>query len=128
MVTTSSTISTRVAGLEAEAAAKLERALRPLDEHRRLAERAAHFVADDHAAHRRRDDRFDVVADLLRELRGERAGEALGPRRVHQHARALQVARAPQARGQDEMAFEQRVGGAEFGEDFVVGHHLRSGH
>ena len=68
VVTMSSTISTRVAGLEAEAAAKLERALRPLDEHRRLAQRAAHFVADDHPAHRRRDDDVDLLADLGREL------------------------------------------------------------
>ena len=63
------------------------------------------------------------VAKLGREFRGERRGEPLGARRVHQHPRALQVARAAQARGQDEMAFEQRVGGAEFGQDLVVGHH-----
>ena len=56
------------------------------------------------------------------QLGGERPGQPLGPRRVHQHPRALQVARAAQARREDEMAFEQRVGGAEFGEDLVVGH------
>ena len=62
VVTTSSTISTRCAGLEREAAAKLERPFGPLDEHRRLAQRPAHFMADDHPAHRRRDDRVDRLA------------------------------------------------------------------
>ena len=45
-----------------------------------------------------------------------------GAHRIHQHPRALQVARAVQARGQDEMALEQRAGGAEFGQDFLFGH------
>ena len=46
-------------------------------------------------------------------------------RRIHQHARALQVTRAPETRGKDEMPLEQRVGSAEFGKDVVVGHRLR---
>ena len=81
-MTTSSTISTLVPGLEPEAAAKLEHALRPLDEHRRLAQRAAHLVADDHAAHRRRDDGLDlhrgqlggIFAASARASRSARAG------------------------------------------------------
>ena len=42
--------------------------------------------------------------------------------RVHQHPRALQVARAAQPRREDEMAFEQRLGSAEFRQNLVVGH------
>ena len=53
---------------------------------------------------------------------GERGGEPRGARRVHQHPGALQVARAVQAGGEDEMPLEQRIGGAEFGEDLVFGH------
>ena len=106
------------AGLEAKPRRSSNVPSRPLEEHRGLAQRAAHFMADDHAAHRRRDD--DV--DCAREDRRAACRRAPGPavrraRRVHQHARALQIARAAQARRQDEMPFEQRVGGAEFGED-----------
>ncbi len=69
------------AGIEPKAAAQLEHALRPLEEHRRLAQRAAHFVADDHAAHRRRDDDVDPVANLARKLGGEGPGQPFGPGR-----------------------------------------------
>ena len=37
------------------------------------------------------------------------AARRRGARRIHQHARALQVVRAVQARGEDEMALEQRA-------------------
>ena len=50
-------------GLEREAAAELEDALGPLEEHRRTAQRAAHFMADDDPAHRRRDDDVDRARD-----------------------------------------------------------------
>ena len=123
-MTTSSTISTSRAWIEMEAAAKLERAFGPLEEHRRLAQGAAHFVADDHAAHRRRDDGVDPVTHLGGQLGGERLRQPLGPLRVHQHPRALQILGAAKAGREDEMAFEQRVGGAEFRENFIVGHHV----
>ena len=123
VVTTSSTSSTALAGLHAKAAAKLERPLRPFDEHRRLAERAAHFMADDHAAHRRGDHRVHILAHLLWELFGQRSRQPLGAGRVHQHARALEIARASQARGQDEVPFEQCVRRAEFREDLIVAQH-----
>ena len=127
-MTTSSTSSTFWPGREPEAAAQLERAGRPLDEDRLDAERAAHFVADDDAAHRRRDDDVDLGAQIARGMRGgQRRGEPRGARRIHQHPRALQVARAVQARGEDEMALEQRAGGAEFGQNFLFGHRLPPG-
>ena len=78
-----------------------------------FAQRAAHFVADDDPAHRRRDHRRRSPAYLCGQLCGQRAGQPLGPPGVHQHPRALQVARAAQARREDEMAFEQRLRGAE---------------
>ena len=72
------------------------------------------------------------LAQLGRDLGGQRPRQPLGARRVHQHPRALQIVRAAQARGQDEMALEQRVGGPELGEDLVVAHHraaaIRPGH
>ena len=85
-------------------------------------------MADDDSAHRGGHDRLDALAELGRKLVGERPRQALGPRRVHQHPRALQVERAAKARGKDEMAFEQRVRGAELGKDLVVGHHVELRH
>ena len=67
VVTTSSTMQHFLPRREAEAAAQLERALRPFDEHRRLAQRPAHFMADDHAAHGRRDDGLDLARASPRE-------------------------------------------------------------
>ena len=87
-----------------EPAAKLEHPLRALDEHRRLAERARQLLADDHTAHRRRHDRLDPLPNLGRQLLGQGPRQPLGPRRVHQDSRALQVARASKARGEDEMS------------------------
>ena len=123
VVTTSSTSSTFWPGSSRKPRRSSNVPVGPLDEHRLDAQRAAHFVADDHPAHRRRDDDLDLRAQ-------SRAGcvaasaEARrdGARRVHQHPRALQVARAVQPRGEDEMALEQRAGGAEFGQDFLFGH------
>ena len=126
VVTTSSTSQHALARVQAEAAAKFEHALRPLDEHRRFAQRASHFMADDHPAHRRRHDDIDPIPNVGRDLFCERARQPLGSRGVHQHTRALQVARAAQAGRKNEMAFEQRVGGAELVKDFVVGHHRSS--
>jgi hypothetical protein len=122
VVTTSSTISTFGAGVDRKAAAQFEGARRPLDENRRLAERAAHFMPDDDAAHRGRDDDIDRLFEVARQLRGERDGEPSGALGVHQDARALQVIFAVAARGEQEMALEQGVGGAEFGQDFIIGH------
>jgi hypothetical protein len=53
---------------------------------------------------------------------GKRLGHPFGPARVHQKPRALQIARASQARREDEMSFEQRIRLAEFCKDFLVGH------
>ncbi len=125
VVTTSSTSRTLGAGIEAEAAAQFEGAGRALDEHRGQAEGAAHFVADDDPAHRRGDHRLQSAAEGGVDLVGERAGETLGARRVHQHPRALQVARRAEARGEDEVAFEQRFGSPEFGQNILFGHASR---
>src|SRR5215218_8311505 len=108
--------------MEAKATAKLEPSLRPFDEDRRFAQRTAYFMADDHTAHRRRDDDVDLAARFFREPARERAGDPLGPGRVHEQARALQVAWAAETRREDEMAFEQRVRGAKFPQHFLFGH------
>src|SRR5215207_2248504 len=108
--------------MEAKATAKLEPSLRPFDEDRRLAERTAHFMADDHAAHGRRDDDVDLTTCFFRDASCERAGDPLGPGRVHEQARALQVAWAAETRREDEMAFEQRVRGAKFPQHFLFRH------
>ena len=79
-------------------------------------------MADDDAAHRRRDDDARSATGARRDRRGERLGQRRGARGVHQHPRALQIERAAQARGEDEMALQQRAGGAEFGQDFLFGH------
>lgn len=100
----------------------MEGSLGPLQEHARHAQRTRHFMADDHAAHGGGDDRADLCLDLRRDFRGHRLAQPGGARRVHQDARTLQIAWAAQARGQDEMPFEQRLGGAELGEDVVIGH------
>ena len=65
---------------------------------------------------------LDLVADLRWHLVDQRPRQPLGPGRVHQHPRALQVPRAAKTRGKDEMAVEQCLGGAKFGQDFLIGH------
>src|SRR5690349_2395006 len=106
-----------------EAAAKLEHALRPLNEHRWTPKRAAHLMPDDDAAHRRRDDRLNLVAQFGWDLRRERLRQPLCPGAVHQYSRALQIARAAKPGREDEMALEQRIRRPEFGENVLVGHH-----
>jgi len=49
---------------------------------------------------------MDAVADVLRNPGGELAREPLAASWVHQNARALQVSWAPEARGKNEMTFE----------------------
>ena len=55
-------------GFEPEAAAQFEGAGRAFEEHRVLAQRAAHLVADDKAAHRRADHRVDLRTHLARDF------------------------------------------------------------
>jgi len=81
-------------------------------------------MADDHAAHRRRDHGIHGVANLGGKLGRERLRQPLGPLWIHQHAGALQIARAPEPGRQNEMPLEQRVGSAKFGQDLIVRHHL----
>ncbi|PAV69700.1 hypothetical protein WR25_05070 [Diploscapter pachys] len=115
-------VASRAISSSAEAAAQLERAGGTFDEHRLDAQRTRHLMARDHAAHRGADDRADPCLQFGGNALHQRVGQAGATARVHQHARALQVARAAQARRQDEMPFEQRVRGAEFGQHVVVGH------
>ena len=51
-----------------------------------------------------------------------RSGNPLGPGRVHEQARALQVTGAAEAGRENEMAFEQRVRGAKFPQHFLFRH------
>ena len=67
-------------------------------------------------------DRIDRMAQLPRQLLAQGAREAVGASRVHQHPRALQVVGAVAAAREQEVAFEQRFGLAEFVQDFFVGH------
>ena len=75
----------------------------------------------DHAAHRGGDDRRDARTKVGGDAGGKGFGQLRAAPRVHQDARALQVAGAAQAGGQDEMAFEQCLCGAEFGQHLFVG-------
>ena len=50
-----------------------------------------------------------VIIDRPIRFDAERVRLTVEYRRVHQDARALQIARAVQSRGQDEMPFEQRA-------------------
>jgi hypothetical protein len=63
-----------------------------------------------------------LIADQLWNSGSELARQPLCAARVHQHSRALEIFWAPQTRREDEMAFQERVCGAEFGKDLVVGH------
>src|SRR6185295_4508187 len=89
------------------------------DEDRADAERARDLVADDDAAERRREDhRRPQITGALR----DRAAQRLGMLRMLQHQRALQIARAVQARGQPEVSVEQRARAAIEIEEIVARH------
>jgi len=98
--------------------------LRPFYKHCRLGQHPAHLVADDHPAHGRRDNHFDVGAQVLGNRLGQCLGQPFGPAWIHQHAGALQIFRAAEARREDEMTFEQSARSAKFSEDLVVRHGL----
>ncbi len=111
------------ARVDRETAAQFEGARRPLDENRRLAQRATHFMPDDDAAHCRATRTTSIASpEVARQLRRERDREPSGALGVHQHARALEVIFAVTPRREQEMPLEQGVGGAEFGQDFIIGH------
>jgi hypothetical protein len=83
-----------LARLEPEAAAQRHRTVLPLGEERPAAQGARQLVPHQHAAQRGRDHRVRPRGaqrgpQRLRQL----AAQPSGQRRVHQHARALQVAR-----------------------------------
>jgi hypothetical protein len=79
-------------------------------------------MADDDAAHCRRHDHLDLALVHHRQAARDGRAEPGRARRVHQHARALQVAGAVKPRGQDEVTFEQGFGIAELGQDLVLSH------
>ena len=112
VVMMSSTISTRAPGANVEAAPQLEHAVLALDENRLRAEPARRLVARHDAAERRRGDDVDL-AECLARHRGQRPAELFRARRVLEDEHLLQEHRRAQARGQNEMALEQRAGGAE---------------
>ena len=92
VVTTSSTISDlRAPGSSAKPRRSSKIAVRPLDEHRVPSERAAHFVADDHAAHRRRDDASMALrgprGQACRPAPGQPFGAGRGPSADRAHCR-----------------------------------------
>ena len=104
-----------------EAAAQLELALLTFDEHRLAAERPCSLISRDDAADCRRHDQVHLperAADLV----GQRAANALASHRILEDAHLLQEDRRAQAGGKDEVPLQEGAGGAEFGEDFVVGH------
>ena len=100
-----------------KAAPQLEFAGLALDEYRLGAEPARRLVAGHDAAERRRDHDVDV-AERRSRLRGQRAAQPRGARRILEHHHLLQKHRRMQPGGQDEMALQQGAGGAEFVEDF----------
>ena len=118
----SSTIRQRAPFAIVKPRRKVELAIDALEEDRRHAELPAHLIADDDAAHGGRGDEIDRTGRFCAHLRGEGRAQALGARRIHEHAGALQIARAVQARGQNEMTLEQRARAAKFLQDLVLRH------
>ena len=88
--TMSSTISTGWPFFEREIAAQLELAVLPLDIHRRQAQLAAHLIARDDAADRRRDDGGDLLLHLFAHLLRQRLAQLGGALGVLEHQRLLQ--------------------------------------
>jgi hypothetical protein len=128
VVTTSSIIKTLVPGEIANPRPQLERARRPLEKHCVESERAAHFMPGDYAAHCGRNDGTELILYFIGNAAGQFIGQHCTARRIHKDARALQVTRASEPRGQDEMSFQQRIGGPKFGQYLFVSHRMRSAH
>ena len=91
-------------GRELEPAPQGQPAVLAFGEQRPHAERARNFMADDHAAERRRQ--HDGRGQLAH-LRLDRSAERAGGHRILQHEGALQVAAAVQAGREAEVALEQ---------------------
>src|SRR5262245_18291039 len=108
--------------VDGEAAPQAELALDPLEEDRCDPQLPRHLKADDDATHGGRGNQIDLSTDLGLDLLDKNGAQPGGARRVHQDARALQISRAVQSGGQDEMAFEQRAGRLEFRQNLVLGH------
>ena len=94
-------------GGEREAPAQRQPAVAPFGEDGPDAERAGHLVSDDHAAEGRGQDH---ARRQRTHPRRHRRAERRGPRRVLEHQRALQVARAVQAGRELEMPLQQGAG------------------
>ena len=107
VVITSSTTTTPSPGRMREAAAQGHRAVLALGEEGAAAESPRHLVGDDHAAQRGCDHRARRLPEHGAERGRQRAAQARGHHRIHEHARALQVARGVQARGQQEVALQE---------------------
>ena len=103
-----------------EAAPEPEDAVLALDEDRLGAEPARRLVARHDAADRGRSDDVDRAERRAR-LLGQRPAQPLGARRILEDEHLLQEDRRMQAGRQDEMAFEQRAGGAELVKRLVGG-------
>ncbi|MNN56761.1 hypothetical protein D3C81_1717110 [compost metagenome] len=82
---------------------------------------ARRFIAGNDAADGGRD-RHVHRTDRGHDLVGQSLAQALAAARVHEDQVLLQEDRAVQARGQDEMAFAQGAGVAEFVEDVFSVH------
>ena len=105
-----------------EAAPQLEGAVDTLEKDRWKPKLAAYLIANDNAAHGRRNNKVggDVCGpDFLR----KRRTQLLRALRFHQDPRALKVSDRMEARGKYEMAFEESPGFAEFFKDGVVRQH-----
>ena len=107
---TSSTTTTGSPVVEREAAAQRHRAVLALGEQPAAAEGAGDLVGHEHAAEGGGHDRARRPRRRSsgRSRSASAGAEARGEGGVHEHARALQVARRVQPRGEEEVALQER--------------------
>ncbi|GAA3258635.1 hypothetical protein GCM10020258_19940 [Sphingomonas yabuuchiae] len=99
----------------------MEGSLGPLQEHARHTQRTRHFMADDDAPMAGATTAL-ICALMSAGIFAATASHSRAARAGSIRTRALQIARAAQAGGEDEMPFEQRLGGTELGKDVFIGH------
>src|SRR6185437_456956 len=102
-----------------EAPPEFEASLDAFGVDRRQAEMASRLVARDNAADRWRHHLGDIAESGSANLFGQGAAEFFRLVGVHEDPRLLQEYRRPQARGQDEMSFEDGAALAEDAQNFV---------
>ena len=83
---------------------------------------AAHLVAGNNAANRRRDDCREFLLDLVAHFLGEGSAKLRGPLGILENQGLLQEHVRVKARRKNEMALEKRAGSFEFVQDLLVRH------